>query len=92
MNSSRIAGFYRLDVARRIDELEKLGWLSANDADALRSGRHVLSAAKSDGIIENVIGVFGLPFAVAPNFRVNDRDYLVPWSNATGERTCAGRS
>ena len=29
-------------------------------------------------MIENVVGVFGLPFAVAPNFRVNDKDYVVP--------------
>ncbi len=29
-------------------------------------------------MIENVIGVFGLPFATAPNFRLNGRDYIVP--------------
>ena len=29
-------------------------------------------------MIENVIGVFGLPLGIAPNFRVNERDYLVP--------------
>jgi hydroxymethylglutaryl-CoA reductase len=29
-------------------------------------------------MIENVIGVFGLPLAVAPNFLVNGKDYVVP--------------
>jgi hydroxymethylglutaryl-CoA reductase len=29
-------------------------------------------------MIENVIGVFGLPLAVAPNFLVNNKDYVVP--------------
>jgi len=29
-------------------------------------------------MVENVVGVFGLPFAVAANFRINDRDYLIP--------------
>ena len=34
--------------------------------------------AAADRIIENVIGVFGLPFAIAPNFVVNGHDYIVP--------------
>ncbi len=78
MNDSRIPGLYKLDVGERIAKLEQNGWLTPENADALRSGRHVLPTAGADGMIENVIGVFGLPFAVAPNFRVNDRDYLVP--------------
>ena len=78
MTNTHISGFYKLDVQQRIAELERRGWLSAADADALRNGRHVLGAASADRIIENVVGVFGLPFAVAPNFRVNGRDYIVP--------------
>src|SRR5690606_12977676 len=34
--------------------------------------------AVAERMAENVIGVFGLPFAIAPNFRVNGRDYVVP--------------
>ena len=78
MIESRISGLYRLDVGRRIDELERLGWLSTPDATALRDGRHVLLPSAADKIIENVIGVFGLPFAIAPNFIVNGTDHLVP--------------
>ncbi len=29
-------------------------------------------------MVENVIGTFGLPLAIAPNFVVNGRDYIVP--------------
>jgi len=78
MNDSRIAGLYRLNVAQRIEKLEELGWLSAADAARLRDGRHVLSAAAADHMIENVIGVFGLPLAIAPNFVVNGREHIVP--------------
>ena len=78
MGKSHFSGFYKLDVQQRIAELERRGWLSAADADALRNGRQVLGAGSADRIIENVVGVFGLPFAVAPNFRVNGRDYVVP--------------
>ena len=78
MSDSRISGFYRLSVGERINELERRGWLSANDADALKNGRVILPVKAGDKMIENVIATFGLPLAVAPNFRVNDRDYLVP--------------
>ena len=78
MNDSRIAGLYKLDVGERIEALRTHGWLSPADAERLRDGRHVLSSFAADKIIENVVGVFGLPFAIAPNFRVNERDCMVP--------------
>ncbi len=78
MNDSQISGLYRLDIGQRIDRLEQSGLLSAEDAAALREGRHVLWPAAADKIIENVIGVFGLPFAIAPNFMINGTDRLAP--------------
>ena len=78
MKNSQISGLYRLDVGQRIDRLEQQGLLSAEDASALREGRHVLLPAAADRIIENVIGVFGLPFAIAPNFIINGTDRLAP--------------
>ena len=78
MSDSRIAGLYRLPVAARIARLEDYGWLSPADAASLCGGHHVLSPSAADRMIENVIGVFGLPFAVAPNFIVNGRETVVP--------------
>jgi len=78
MIDSRISGLYRLDVGQRIDALENSGWLSVEDATALRTGRHVLLTDAADKMIENVVGVFGLPLAIAPNFIVNGKDRLVP--------------
>ena len=78
MSDSRIRGLYNLPVAERIARLEALGWLAAADARALTGGHHVLSVGAADRMIENVIGVFGLPLAVAPNFLVNGRDCVVP--------------
>ncbi|MFB2586439.1 hydroxymethylglutaryl-CoA reductase, degradative [Herbiconiux liukaitaii] len=37
-----------------------------------------LDVEKADHMIENAIGVIGIPVGVATNLRVNDRDYLVP--------------
>ncbi len=78
MSNSRIPGLYRLGVGERIDELQSLGWLAEADAVALRQGRCVLSPVVADRMIENVIATFGLPLAIAPNFLVNGRDYVVP--------------
>ena len=76
MSESRISGLYRLTVAGRIDKLAAAGWLTAADAERLRQGRHTLPAAAADRMVENVCGVFGLPFAVAPNFVINGREHL----------------
>ena len=78
MNDSRLPGLYRLDLAERINKLVETGWLSVIDAAALQNGAHVLSPRAADKLIENVIATFGLPLAIAPNFRVNGRDYIVP--------------
>jgi hydroxymethylglutaryl-CoA reductase len=76
MKDSRIAGFYRLSVAERIDVLAAAGWLDEAAASRLRAGAPGSEVA--DRMVENVIGVFGLPLAVAPNFTINGRDFVVP--------------
>ena len=78
MNDARISGFYRLPIDERIDALEERGWLDAAAAATLRRGGCVLDAGRADRMVENVIGVFGLPLAIATNFRVDGVDRLVP--------------
>lgn len=78
MSNSRISGLHRLSVAERVARLQEAGWLSAAEAIRLREGMCVLPTTAADRMIENVVGVFGLPFAIAPNFVVNDREHIVP--------------
>ncbi len=78
VSDSRIKGFYRLSLIERIERLADSGWLSGAAAGRLRMGRYVLPAPAADRMVENAVGVFGLPFAVAPNFIVNGRDHLAP--------------
>lgn len=78
MSDARISGLHKLDIAARLDKLHELGWLSSADVDLLKQGQQVLRPSAADKMVENVIGVFGLPLAIAPNFVVNGRDYLVP--------------
>jgi hydroxymethylglutaryl-CoA reductase len=65
-------------VHERVGELERLGWLTAAQAAELRGGTQILSAARADKMVENVLGVFGLPFAIAPNFIIDGQDCMVP--------------
>src|SRR5262249_19034700 len=75
--SSRIPGFYRLDVPSRHRELMKRFSLSEADIKMLRDeGQSALAVA--DKMVENCIGVLKLPIGLGLNFRVNDRDYVVP--------------
>jgi len=78
LSESRIADFYRLGHADRVRLLAERGLISSPDAALLLQGEPLLRTASADRMIENVIGVFGLPLAVVPNFLVNGRSFLVP--------------
>lgn len=76
-HSSRLAGFYNLNIDQRLEELGRSARLSAGSLNALR-GTAGLSPDQAAHMIENVVGVFGLPLGVAVNFQVNGRDVLIP--------------
>jgi len=75
---SRFPAFYKLSVFDRVRIIHERGWLSIEDHQALVSGEHTLKVHKADKMIENVVGVMGLPVGLGLNFLVNGRDYIVP--------------
>jgi hydroxymethylglutaryl-CoA reductase len=44
--------------------------------ETLESGG--LTMHKADTMIENVVGRVGMPLAVAPNFIINKKPYIIP--------------
>lgn len=76
--SSRIPGFYKYPRPERLRLLLERGFLSEEDFHTLMDGRQVLSADRADQLIENVVGVLGLPLGLGLNFIVNDKPYIVP--------------
>jgi hydroxymethylglutaryl-CoA reductase len=76
--SARIPNFFRMSVAERIAALHRRGLLSDDDVRALASGDHTLRLPVADKMIENVVGVFGLPLGYALNFLIDGRDYVIP--------------
>ena len=75
--SSRISGFYKKPVDERIKIVAERVGLSEEEIATLKSSGG-LSIEAADRMTENVIGSIAYPFSVAVNFRVNDKDYLVP--------------
>jgi hydroxymethylglutaryl-CoA reductase len=75
-NSSRISGFYRQSVGERQATLRDRYNLTESEVDKLTRGGLALDLA--DRLIENVVGIYGLPLGVATNFQINGRDYLIP--------------
>lgn len=75
--TSRLSGFYREPIGARIDRVVRAGQLDATTREYLANGGG-LEVETADRMSENVVSTFGLPFAVALNFRINHRDVLVP--------------
>jgi len=75
--SSRIPGFYQLDVRSRHRELAQRFDLTDEELDLLR-GAGVDGVAIADKMVENCVGVLRLPIGLGLNFQVNGRDYVVP--------------
>lgn len=69
--------FYEMSIEERREWLLSSGVLSDADLAAYRTAGG-LSEATADHMIENVIGVYGLPLGVAQNFVINGRPVLVP--------------
>jgi len=75
---SRISKFYRMSIDERLSLLRERGVIDEKILGQLASRKGMLSPDSADRMVENVVGVFGLPLAVAPNFLVNGKDYVVP--------------
>lgn len=72
---SRLQKFYKLSPAQRREVLAAWAELDASEQATLDGG---LDLAAADKLIENAVGLYALPFAVAPNFLINGREYLLP--------------
>ena len=75
--SSRIPRFYRLSVEQRLAYLARSFGLNNEQVALLRQG-NALRVEHAVNMVENAIGVFGLPLGLGLNFLVDGREYLVP--------------
>ncbi len=75
--SSRIPGFYKKSLDERLRIVAEWAGLTSEEVETLRN-LGSLPEKIADSMIENVIGGMTYPFAVAVNFKINNKDYLVP--------------
>ncbi len=73
--TSKVSGFYKLPVEKRIDFVKKFSNLSEEEVSVLSSP---LEFEIADRMIENVLGVFEIPLGIAVNFLINDKEMLIP--------------
>jgi len=78
MDRSRFPGFFKLTVAERIKAILGSGWIDENDYQNLLDGNHQLDLNVADKMIENVVGVMGLPMGIGLNFLINNKEYIIP--------------
>ena len=74
---SDISGFYKLSISERIKLLSELINFS-NEEISLIENLGYFKPSQIDTLIENVISSFQLPLGIAFNFRINNKDYLIP--------------
>jgi len=78
VDRSRIPHFYKMSIDERVRAVRERGLVDETDFRSLSSGDHTLKLNAADKMIENVIGVMGMPIGLGLNFLINERDYAVP--------------
>ena len=78
MDKSRFPNFYQLPIKDRIEAVFERGLISEEDYKTLKNQQQRLDLQSADKMIENVIGVMGMPVGLGLNFAINNKDYVVP--------------
>ena len=74
--TSEIKGFYKLPLKERVKIVREFANLTPEEVETLTG--EGLSMEQGQRMIENVVGTFELPFGVAVNFLINNKDILIP--------------
>ena len=69
MDKSRLPNFYKYSVSERLRLLYERQVISEDSYHTLMDGVATLDVNSADRMIENVVGVFGLPMGLGLKFR-----------------------
>lgn len=78
MTDSSISKFFEKNQNERLKIVKDFAGLSNEDLEILEKETGGISFDKADKMVENAIGTFSLPLGIATNFKINDKDYLIP--------------
>ncbi len=74
MNSD-IHDFHKMTLNERRDTVRKLRSLSDEDMEIMKNNTDIKDL---ENMIENVISTMEIPVGIATNFKINNKDYLIP--------------
>ena len=77
MKTSSYSGFYKLSTEARLNEVAEFAGLTEEEKAIIRQSAS-LSLEAADRMVENAVGIMPIPLGVAINFRINDKDYVIP--------------
>ncbi|MDC0069954.1 hydroxymethylglutaryl-CoA reductase, degradative [Nitrosopumilus sp.] len=78
MPDSSISKFFEKSRKDRLEIIGDFANLSEDELNTLENMNGGISFDKADKMIENAIGTFSLPLGIATNFKINNKDYVVP--------------
>ena len=71
------SGFHRLNITERLQRVAEESGLSSSEQELLQNFGG-LPSTTADGMVENVIGVIGVPLGIASNLLLDGGELLVP--------------
>ncbi len=74
---SLIHGFHKMSIEERRNIIREFSNLSTEDMEAMD---YRMDTSTAGNMIENVYTIMDYPVGIATNFRINDREYLIPMS------------
>ena len=78
MNDSSIPKFFEKSHEEKLDIICNFSDLTDDEVNHLKNATGGIDFEHADKMIENAIGTFSLPLGIATNFKINNKDYLVP--------------
>ncbi len=74
---SNISGFYKLKLNERLKHIKENCNLTDEEIKSLKK-TGTLEFRQVDRMVENAIGTFEIPLGLALNFKINNKDYIIP--------------
>ena len=78
MTDSSIPKFFEKTHEEKLDIICNFSDLNDDELNHLKNATGGLDFEYANKMIENAIGTFSLPLGVATNFKINNKDYLIP--------------
>jgi hydroxymethylglutaryl-CoA reductase len=75
--TSELPGFYKLDMSARRKLAAEHSGLACADLEVLAAGKG-LADGQAEHMVENAVGVMGLPLGLCVNMQVDGKDHIVP--------------